>query len=83
LQIDLRETARLISKPEEILGEIRLINNLGKDCIIQGLYKERVQIIVRSRGESTLPSQTIEISLEEKSYILSGKELHLQLLGSP
>jgi hypothetical protein len=74
LQTDLREAARRVCKPEEILGAIGLINHLGEVCFIQGLYNERIQTIVRSRGESILLSQPIEISLEEESAILSAKE---------
>jgi hypothetical protein len=57
-----------------MLRTIGLINHLGKACFIQGLYNERIQTIVRSRGESILLSQAIEISLEEESAILSAKE---------
>jgi hypothetical protein len=74
LQTDLRKVARRVCKPEEILGAIGPINHLGKACFIQGLYNERIQTIVRSRGESTLLSQAIEILLEEESAILSVKE---------
>ena len=74
LQTDLREAARRVCKPEEILGAIGLINHLGKACFVQGLHSERIQTIVRSRGESILLSQAIEISLEEESAILSMKE---------
>jgi len=61
LQTDLREAARRVCKPEEILGAIGLINHLGKACFIQGLFNERIQTIVRSRGESILLPQAIEI----------------------
>jgi hypothetical protein len=74
LQTDLREAARRVCKPEDILGAIGLINRMGKACFIQGLYNECIQTIVRSRGESILLSQAIEISLEEESAILSVKE---------
>jgi len=74
LQTDVREAARRVCKPEEILGAIGLINHLGKACFVQGLYNELIQTIVRSRGESVLLSQAIEISLEELSAILSVKE---------
>ena len=40
LQTELREAARRFCKPEEILGAIGLINNLGKACFIQGLYNK-------------------------------------------
>ena len=69
LQTDLREAARGVCKPDEILGAIGLINHLGKV-----LYNERIQTIVRSRGESIFLSQAIEMSLEEVSAILSVKE---------
>ena len=62
---DLREAARRVCKPEEIQGAVGLINRLGTACFPQGLHNERIQTIVRSRGESILLSQAIEISLEE------------------
>jgi hypothetical protein len=74
LQTDLREAARRVCKPEESLGAIGLINHLNKACFIKGLCNERIQTIGRSRGESILLSQAIEISLEEESAILSVKE---------
>jgi hypothetical protein len=61
LQRDLRESARQVCKPEEILGAIGLINHLGETCFIQGLYNECIQTVVRSRRESVLLSQAIEI----------------------
>jgi hypothetical protein len=74
MQTDLTEDARRVCKPEEILGATVLINHLGKACFIQGLHNERIQTIVRSRGESILLSQAIEISLQEQSAILSVTE---------
>ena len=71
---DLREAARWVCRPEEILGAIGLINHLGKAFFIQGLSNEHIQTIVQSRGESILLSQAIEVSLEEESAILSAKE---------
>jgi len=50
LQTDLRGAARRVCKPEEVLGAIGLINDLGKACFIQGLSKEHIQTTVRSRG---------------------------------
>jgi hypothetical protein len=73
LQTDMREAARRVCKPEEILGATGLINHLGKACFIQGLYNQRIQTIVWSR-ESILLYQATEISLEEESAILSLKE---------
>jgi hypothetical protein len=43
----LREAARRVCKPEEIIGAIGLINHLGKTCFVQGLHNERIQTIVR------------------------------------
>jgi len=74
MQTDLREAARRVCKDEEIKGAVGLINHLGKACFIQGLHSERIQTIVRSRGESILLSQAIEISLEEEGAILSVRE---------
>jgi len=83
LQTDLREAARRVCRPEEILGAIGLINHLGKACFVQGLYNERIQTIVQSRGESILLSQAIEISLEEESAILSVKEISPAAASGP
>ena len=66
LQSDLWEAARRVYKPEKILGAIGLINHLGKACFIQGLHNERIQTIVRSRGESIL-SQAIEYRWKKKA----------------
>jgi len=74
MQIDLREAARRVCKEEEIKGAVGLINDLGKACFIQGLHNERIQTIIRSRGESILLSEAIEISLEEEGAILSVRE---------
>jgi hypothetical protein len=74
MQTELREAAKRVCKPEELLGAIGLINHLGKACFIQGLHNERIQTIVRSRGESILLSQSVEISLEEEGAILSNRE---------
>jgi hypothetical protein len=83
LQTDLREAARRVCNPEEILGAIGLINHLGKACFIQRLCNEHIQTIIRSRGESIL-SRAIEISLEEESAIFSVKEKNpLQPMGPP
>jgi hypothetical protein len=60
-----------------------LINHMGKACFIQGLCNERIQTIVRSRRESILLSQAIEISLEGESAILSAKERYLSAANGP
>lgn len=56
LQTDLRKAARRVCKPEEILEAIGLIDHLEKACFIQGLYNERIQTSIWSRGESILLS---------------------------
>lgn len=83
LQSDLREAARRVCKPREIQGAIGLINHLGKACFIQGLANERIQTIVRSRGESILLSEAIELSLEEECAILSSKERSAPTANGP
>ena len=69
MQTELREAARRVCRPEEILGAVGLIGHLGKACFVQGLNNERIQTIVCSRGESILLSQAMEISLEEEGAI--------------
>ena len=78
IQTDLREAARRVCKEEEIKGAVGLINHLGKACFIRRLHNERIQTIVRSRGESILLSQAIEISLSKKApYSPCEKNLEL------
>jgi hypothetical protein len=59
LQTDLREAARRVCRPEEILGDIGLINHLGKACFIQGLCNELIQTIVRSTLGSTFTVESL------------------------
>ena len=63
-QTELREAARRICKPENFLGAVGLICHLDKACFFQGLNNQRIQTIVRSRGESIFLSQAVEIILE-------------------
>jgi hypothetical protein len=74
MHTELREAARRVCKPEEILGAVGLICHLGKTCFIPGLNSERIQTIVRSRGESITLSQAVEVSLEEECAIFSNRE---------
>ena len=67
MQTEPREAARIVCKPEEILGAVGLICYLGKACFFQGLNSERIQTKVRSRGESITLSQAVEFSLEESA----------------
>jgi hypothetical protein len=71
MQTELREAAKMVCRPEELLRAIGLINHLGKACFIQGLQNAWIQIIVRSRGESILLSQAVEVSQEQECAILS------------
>jgi len=71
MQTEIREAARRICRPEEILGAVGLIFHLGKACFVQWLNSERIQTIVRSRGESISVSQAVEISLEEKCALIN------------
>ena len=76
------EAARRGFKPEEILGAISLINHQVKACFIQGLSNEGIQTIVRSRGESILLSQAIEISLGKNVLFFQRKNnLPVQQMG--
>jgi hypothetical protein len=74
MQTELREAAKRVCNPTELLGAIGLINHPGKACFIQELHNERIQTIVRSRGESIILSQAVEISLEEEGAISSMRE---------
>jgi len=67
MQTELREATRRICMSEEMLGAVGLICHLGKACFFQGLNNERIQTIVRSRGESILLSQAVEIALVEET----------------
>ena len=60
-------------KAEEIKEAVGLTNHLGKALFMQGLHNERIQTILRSRGQYIL-SQAFEISLEEEGVILSVRE---------
>ena len=74
MQTEIREAGKRICKPEEILGAVVLICHLEKACFVQGLNNERIQTLVRSRGDSILLSQAVEIALEEEGVVLSISE---------
>ena len=73
MQTELREAAKRVCTPEEIRGAVGLIGHLGKACFIQGLSSERIQTIVRSKGESIALSQAVEFSLEVRNFFQSRK----------
>jgi len=74
LQSELREAAYRICEDEEVIGAMGLINHLAKACFMQGLSKERIQTIVRSKGKTALLSACIDTALEEELAILSARE---------
>jgi hypothetical protein len=72
--------ARLLRLPhvgEEVIGTMGLNNHLAKACFVQGLINERIQTIVRDKGEMTLLTTCIVCALEEESAIMSAKERFL------
>ena len=73
MQSELREAAYRICE-DEVTGAMGLINHLAKACFVQGLSNERIQTIVRSKGETALLSACIDAALEEESAILSSRE---------
>jgi hypothetical protein len=73
MQSQLREAAYWICAEEELVGAVGLINHLAKACFVQGLSNERIQTIVRAKGETALLSVCIDAAMEEESAILSAK----------
>jgi hypothetical protein len=71
MQSQLREAEYRICADEELIGAIGLINHLAKACFVQLLSNERVQTIVRAKGETALLSVCIDAAMEEESAILS------------
>ena len=51
-----------------------LINHVAKACFMQGLSKERIKMIMWSKGETALLPTCIVSALEEESAILSARE---------
>jgi hypothetical protein len=74
MQSQFREAAYRICSEEEVVGAMGLINHLAKACFVQGLGNERVQTIVRTKGETALLSECIDTAMEEESAILSVRE---------
>jgi len=82
MQSELREAAYRICEDEEVIGAMGFINHLAKTCCVQGLSNERIQTIVRSKGETALLSACIDTTLEEESAILSARERGFSVQGS-
>ena len=81
MKTELREAARRICRPEEILGAVGLICHLGKACFVQGLNNERIKTIVPSRGESISLSRAV-VSLEEDALSYQLRRNHPRLQGT-
>ena len=81
MQTELREAAKRICKPEEILGAVGLMSS-GKS-FLQGLNNKGIQNIVRSRSESILLSQAVDIGLEEEGAVGSPSEKNSGPEGTP
>jgi len=74
LQAEFRESAHGVCARDEAKGALALIDHLARACFVQGLANERIQTIVRARGEATLLSTCVEVALEEESAILSVRD---------
>jgi hypothetical protein len=66
MQSELREAASRICEEDEVVGAMELMNHLAKACFVQGLVNERIQTIVRAKGESVALSVCIDVALEEE-----------------
>jgi hypothetical protein len=64
-----REAALQDCKQDERAGILKLADKLRNICLIQGLYSDRIQTIVRSRNHSSF-DDIVETALEEESAIL-------------
>jgi len=69
LQSELRLATSNVCIGKESEGAIRMKNYLPCLCFTQGLSNERIQMIVRNRGERVLLYTAVEIPLEEESEL--------------
>jgi hypothetical protein len=74
MQSELREAAYRICEDEKVAGAMGLINHLAKACFVQGFSNDRIQTIVRSKGETALLLTCIDAALKEESAILYAGE---------
>ncbi|XP_046986325.1 uncharacterized protein LOC124556409 [Schistocerca americana] len=74
MQRDFREAVNRVTARENLRGAIELVDSLGRACFIQGLSNDRIQTIVRSRGDEITLAAAVELALQEESAILSMKE---------
>lgn len=63
MQSELREAVYRICGEDELIGAMGLINHLAKACFVQGLVNERIQTIVRAKGEAAALSVCIDTAL--------------------
>ncbi|XP_047112143.1 uncharacterized protein LOC124788904 [Schistocerca piceifrons] len=74
MQRDFREAVNRVTARENLKGAIELVDSLGRACFIQGLSNDRIQTIVRSRGDEITLTAAVELALQEESAILSMRE---------
>ncbi|XP_047100847.1 uncharacterized protein LOC124719682 [Schistocerca piceifrons] len=74
MQRDFREAVNRVTARENLKGAIELVDSLGRACFIQGLSNDRIQTIVRRRGDEITLAAAVELALQEESAILSMKE---------
>jgi hypothetical protein len=70
---EFRDAAKGGATSSELCGITKMVCQLGTACSIQGLANERVQTVFRAR-HPTYITEVGEISTEEESSLLSGKE---------
>lgn len=63
-----------VTEKAQLKGALELVYALGRACFIQGLVNERIQTIVRSRGEGLSLGDAVEVAQQEESALLSMKE---------
>ncbi|XP_049816492.1 uncharacterized protein LOC126263442, partial [Schistocerca nitens] len=63
-----------VTEKAQLKGALELVYALGRACFIQGLVNDRIQTIVRSRGEEISLGDAVEIAQQEESALLSMKE---------
>jgi hypothetical protein len=77
-----RESALLNCNEEERAGILNLSDKLRNICFIQGLYSDRIQMIVRSRNKESFHDRA-ETALEEETAIVSEQERYRGEAGFP
>ncbi|XP_049798171.1 uncharacterized protein LOC126225909 [Schistocerca nitens] len=70
----LTEAIRGVITEAELAGSVALVFKLGRAVFIQGLYDDRVKIIVSARGESVTLSESVDIAATKETAVASAKE---------